>query len=402
MKKRFTSLLVAGALATIAVPATVEAQVAGEVPQGPDSEILPLEQFSPTILGIYRKVMEIEDEIRRHTDRYAVDYELARAVCMYESGGNSNLTSWAGAEGYFQVMPATFRSLRVDTNIEAGVKYLGQLVRQFEREDYALAAYNGGPTNVGRGRAMRLESLQYVLGVGYYRQTLKLYERSVRHHASALQLTTVAEDEDWWALSRRLGLSLLQLRLHNPYLARRELRPGQLIAYPVEPRQDLFRSEDERVLYVSRHGDNYFNIAFTFDIDLDEFRAENGLWHLQTLPIGMTLHLPLAWEGDHDTHVVAPGDTIEAVAAALESEPWRVIRDNALWDEALIPGAELRVRQIPKRPSFVVHRVDAGDNLTVLARRYGTSVASIQEANGMGGRTTIRIGERLRIPQLAE
>ena len=74
-----------------------------------------------------------------------MDPSLARAVCMYESGGNGQLTSGAGANGYFQVMPATFRLMRVPTNIEAGIKYLGQLVAQFGREDYALAAYNGGP-----------------------------------------------------------------------------------------------------------------------------------------------------------------------------------------------------------------------------------------------------------------
>ena len=58
--------------------------------------------------------------------------------------------SSAGARGYFQVMPATFRELRVDTNIEAGIKYLARQVSRFGREDYALAAYNGGPGRVSR------------------------------------------------------------------------------------------------------------------------------------------------------------------------------------------------------------------------------------------------------------
>ena len=71
--------------------------------------ILPLEKFSPVFLGIYRKLMLIEDQIRTYSDKYDVDYDLARAVCLYESGGNPNLTSIAGAGGYFQVMPATFR-----------------------------------------------------------------------------------------------------------------------------------------------------------------------------------------------------------------------------------------------------------------------------------------------------
>ena len=203
------------ALRTVAGLAAPESLRGSQTAGAPrvSGEILPLERFSPSLLGIYRKVMEIEEEIRQHTDRYEVDYELARAVCMYESGGNANLTSWAGAKGYFQVMSATFRSLRVETNIEAGIKYIGQMVDRFEREDYALAAYNGGPTNVGRGRAMRLESLQYVLGVGHFRALLKLHGPSIRFHASRLRLTTVQDGEDWWALAERLQMPLLQLRL---------------------------------------------------------------------------------------------------------------------------------------------------------------------------------------------
>ena len=382
---------------------TATAATSGAAPRAAASQLRPLDDFSPTILGIYRKVMEIEDEIRRHTDRYGVDYELARAVCMYESGGNANLTSWAGARGYFQVMPATFRGLRVDTNIEAGIKYLSQLVERFEREDYALAAYNGGPGNVGRGRAMRLESLQYVLGVGYYRTMLKMHEASIREHASRLRLTTVRDDEDWWTLARRLDMPLMQLRMHNPYLARRTLRPGQLVAYPETPRPDLIRIAGDTAEYTSRLGDNYFNIAFTLDVDLDRLRQENGLWHLQTLPTGLRLRIPLDWEGEHAVYRVQSGDTLESIAGELESQPWRIIRDNALFNsESLTDGMVLRVRKEPPPPQYVTHRVQRGENLSAIASRYGTTVSTIQEANGMGRRTMIQIGEQLRIPRRAE
>ncbi len=387
-----SKVVLAGLLSGMLVPA---ASLAQEAP----ADLLPLEDFSPAILGIYRKMMLIEDEIHRYADKYGVDFDLARATCMYESGGNANLTSWAGAKGYFQVMPATFRMLRVETNIEAGIKYIGQLTRQFEREDYALAAYNGGPGNVGRGRAMRLESLQYVLGVGYYRTMLKLHEPSLRFHASRLQLTEVGEGEDWWQVASRLGLPLLQLRLHNPYLARRELRPGQLIAYPDRPRLDLFEPDGQFVDYRTRLGDNYFNVAFTLDVDLDELRETNSLWHLQTLPTGMVLRIPLQWEADHEVHRVVEGDTVASIAEELESSPWRIIRDNGLlWEESLSEGMLLRVRRVPPKPQFVVHRVAGGENLTSIARRYGTTVAVLQQVNEMGSRTLIRVGEQLRVP----
>ena len=186
-------------------------QQRGVLPTGGvlDPAKLELADLAPGFLGLYRKVMRIEHLIREQTDRDGLDYDLARAVCLYESGGNAGLTSWAGAEGYYQVMPSTRRLLGVDTNIEARVKYLSQLVERFEREDYALAGYNGGPATVGRNRPMRLESLQYVLGVGHYRMMLKLYEEPIRRHAGRLRLAVAEEGEDWWSGSRCLGIPLL-------------------------------------------------------------------------------------------------------------------------------------------------------------------------------------------------
>ena len=369
-------------------------QVAASTPDG----ILPIEELSPAFLGMYRKVMEIEDEIRRQVDAYGVDFDLARAVCFYESGGNANLNSTAGAEGYFQVMPATFRLMRVATNIEAGVKYLSQMVKRFDREDYALVAYNGGPGRVTRGRPP-LESLQYVLGVGHYRNVLKLFESSLRHHAGQLSLETVREGDDWWTLSERTGVSVLQLRLHNPFLANRALRVGRRIAYPPAPRTDLFARVGDDLEYRTRHGDNYFNLAFILDVGVDALREANGLWRLQTLPAGQLLRIPLTWTGKFIEHRVQAGEDLRTVAEQLKSNPWRIIRDNTLfWDEQLSAGMMLKVRPAPPRPTYVTHRVSSGDTLWALARRYGTTIRAIQAANNLGRRTTIRIGQTLRIP----
>ena len=360
--------------------------------------LLPLDDFSPQFLGMYRKAMTIEDEIRGYTELYDVDYDLARAVLIQESGGNPGLTSVAGADGYFQVMPATFRDLRVDTNIEAGIKYISQMIRQFEREDYAVAAYNGGP---GRARGGRppLETLQYLLSVGAYRNVLKLHEASVRRHAAGIGLEAVQEGDDWWSLSQRTGRSVLTLRMHNPFLATRPLRTGQFVAYPLEPRTGLLTPVgDDRVEYLTRLGDNYIHLGFLLDIDRDEMRETNDLWHLQELPPGQLLRLPLAWEGEHEEFVVQEGDDIKMLADRMESTPWRIIRDNGLWDQELTPGSVLRVRPEQPRATTVTHRVVRGDTLLGLAQRYRTTVRAIQEANSMGRRTAIRAGQQLLIP----
>jgi LysM repeat protein len=339
--------------------------------------LLPVDEFSPAFLGMYRKVMEIDEDVRRYSNKYGVDLSLARAVCMYESGGNANLTSSAGARGYFQVMPATFRLMRVPTNVEAGIKYLGQLVKQFGREDYALAAYNGGPGRVARGRGMPLESLQYVLGVGAYRSVLKMYEPAVRAHASALGLVRSHKGDTWWTLSERLDVPVVQLRLYNPFLTDARLRVASyLIAYPKEPAIDFANIGAEGGFhYRVRIGDNYINLAFAFGVGVDELRQANELWRLQPLPRGMLLSIPSA-------------ATMALAASDVSSD-----------DDVVRASAPPVVQARSSRPTYTTHRVKRGENLTTIARRYGTTIAAIQRANALGRRTVIHSGARLRIPR---
>ncbi|MQA30818.1 MAG: LysM peptidoglycan-binding domain-containing protein [Luteitalea sp.] len=352
-------------------------------------DLLPLEDVSPMFLGMYRKVMVIEAEIKRYSEQYGVDFDLARAVCLYESGGNAELHSGAGAQGYFQVMPRTFRTLGVQSNIEAGVKYLSQMIRRFEREDRAVAAYNGGPTRVGRGGPLPLETLQYVLGVGHYRTVLKQHDASLRHHAEGVHLTTVHADEDWPALSSRLGVPEWELRLHNAFLAQRRPRPGQLIAYPAEPRSDLFRAVNGDAEYRIRYGDNYLNLAFTLGIDPDALRHANGLWQIQSVPAGVSVRIPLS------------ADRSFLLRAALGLTPTNAPEEAAVVRTVLAPPSVPVVPAMTRRPSpppsSVIHRVARGDTLARLARRYGTTIRALQEANGLAGRTTIRVGQRLQV-----
>ncbi|GHV46541.1 hypothetical protein FACS1894180_9300 [Bacteroidia bacterium] len=110
------------------------------------------------------------------------------AVAYAESRFKPDLTSWAGAVGVMQLMPATARKMgladsafyQARPNIKAGVKYLQHLERSFsnienpdERVKFILASYNVGPAHIldaialtkkhGRNPQIWNENVEYFL-----------------------------------------------------------------------------------------------------------------------------------------------------------------------------------------------------------------------------------------------
>jgi membrane-bound lytic murein transglycosylase D len=55
-------------------------------------------------------------------------------------------------------------------------------------------------------------------------------------------------------------------------------------------------------------------------------------------------------------------------------------------------------RSDQQRFYYVRYRVQRGDNLGAIARRYGVGVSSLKQANGIGSRSVIRAGQVLKIP----
>ncbi|WP_273152550.1 lytic transglycosylase domain-containing protein [Methylophaga thiooxydans] len=114
-------------------------------------------------------------EVKKMAEKYQVDAALVRAVIHAESAFNYKAKSKAGAQGLMQLMPGTASDLGVknafnaNENIEGGVKYLAQLLSQFNGDiKLATAAYNAGPNAVKKynGIPPYSETKVYVERVG--------------------------------------------------------------------------------------------------------------------------------------------------------------------------------------------------------------------------------------------
>jgi len=88
--------------------------------------------------------------------RYRIDRALVHAVITAESAYNPTAVSRAGAVGLMQLMPGTAARYGVrnrrdpQQNIQGGVRYLRDLIEQFDELPLAIAAYNAGENAVIR------------------------------------------------------------------------------------------------------------------------------------------------------------------------------------------------------------------------------------------------------------
>lgn len=113
------------------------------------------------------------------------------------------------------------------------------------------------------------------------------------------------------------------------------------------------------------------------------------------------------------TYVVRPGDTVSAIAIRNGLRPADVLAWNGLgWRSIIQPGQTLRLTAPvapapaatpapPVAPSAGTHLVARGDTVYAIAKRYGTTVAAIMSANGLGRSAMIVPGQRLTIPAVS-
>ena len=102
--------------------------------------------------------------------------------------------------------------------------------------------------------------------------------------------------------------------------------------------------------------------------------------------------------------MVQPGDTLSGIAKRHQVTVAELAELNGLDDPNLIHvGQKLRIPSTASTPVVPVggaipYRVQRGDTLSLLARRYGTTVEAIAEANGLEDPDRIIAGQLLSIP----
>lgn len=152
------------------------------------SDGLGVKSYTKTIMASGRSMsgfttgsVEIDSYIEESSRRYGIDPLLIYAQMHQESSFKIKATSYKGASGLMQLMPATARRFGVTNiydpkqNIDAGVKYMRWLLNTFNQDVIlALAGYNAGEGAV----------MKYGWNIPPYRETQEYVRRITARYNS--------------------------------------------------------------------------------------------------------------------------------------------------------------------------------------------------------------------------
>jgi Transglycosylase SLT domain len=160
----------------------------GGVAEVPLNEIVGIEPediFEPIEIPLTDKT-PFERVIRAAAERYGMDADLIHCVIAVESNFNPKAVSSKKASGLMQLLPQTAAQYGVkdifdpEENVNAGTRYLKELLAKYHDLTLALAAYNAGPERVD----------QYGRHVPPYLETMKYVQRIAKSYAKIKSQTT--------------------------------------------------------------------------------------------------------------------------------------------------------------------------------------------------------------------
>ncbi|RMF12941.1 MAG: LysM peptidoglycan-binding domain-containing protein [Candidatus Dadabacteria bacterium] len=362
-------------------------------------------------------------------------------LAFIESGINPRAYSRAHAAGLWQFIASTGRlyGLKRDFWIDerrdmekatrAAARHLKDLYEQFGSWELALSAYNAGSRRVQRAintagtsdywlmlqqrYALPTETRHYVpkmIAARRIADNLDVLGLPIPDVPPPVPTTTVIAPGGLplAALAKKLGMPSAELRALNLHIRRSLTPPGRdtplHIPYAMVETAVAWLSSDDLPLedwggiYVVHRGDTLWDIARAVGVSVTELKALNNMRGSRLYP-GQRLIVPEA--GASVARAAAPaggqivvrrGDSLSLIAKRYGTNVAALKQANGLRNNTIFPGQKLK---LPGSASEVIVR--RGDTLARIAQKHKTTVAALKQVNNLRG-TTIYPGQRLKLP----
>lgn len=159
-------------------------------------------------------------------------------------------------------------------------------------------------------------------------------------------------------------------------------------------------------------GETLSGIAARNGVSVTAIMSLNGLANPHMIVAGATLTVPGAGVsvsgGGGGSYTVRAGDTLSGIAARFGTSAEALARRNGIANaHVIVAGTRLRISgsgggssQSATWIGGTSYTVRSGENLGAIASRFGISVASLARMNGIANPNMVVAGTRLRVPEV--
>lgn len=221
-------------------------------------------------------------------------------------------------------------------------------------------------------------------------QTLKL---PTNVNTDDYELYTVQDNDSLYTIANRFNVSINDLIDYNG-LPSTILTPGETIKIPKGGTVII----DENI-YTVKPGDTLYKIANTYGVSVNDLINANNL-SSNILSIGQKIILPIkpVTEEDYVVYEIVPGDTLYSIARRYNTKVDTIKSFNNLSSNLLSPGQVIQIPISSVETKYQTYKVQPGDTLYSIARRYNTTVSDIASINDNLS-SILSIGQIIKIPQ---
>ena len=285
------------------------------------------------------------------------------------------------------------------------------------------------------------ESYLLRLPVGTRTAFVDGYDKMEKNSFSSWHHHKVRKGENLGVIARQYGIKVSELQQANDMKSSR-IRAGQTLLIPIKvtpkPKSSKGKKPHKVRTYIVQSGDDVASVARKFGISQDSVRAWNSLDVAAIVKTGDTLVVSKPEpkpqvESDRPQkdrpkiskgakYAVREGDTFADIAKSYGVPVVMLMQANQGFSRRLTVGDSLVIpeyvkKKTEKKPAkseskpaakktsnekVSVYVVQQGDNLSSISRKFGTSVAKIQELNSMGKSTSLSVGQKLKVASAPE
>ena len=226
---------------------------------------------------------------------------------------------------------------------------------------------------------------------------------------------TVKRGDTLFGISNQFGVSVTELANLNNKKGD-TLQIGEVLKIP----NSSGTNPNNMFMYTVKKGDSLYSIAKKYNTTVDKIVSLNYL-KTTNLNIGDVLRIPETYTKESEfylpeftNYVVKKGDTLYKIARDNNITVNELMKDNSLSNMTLNIGQVLKIRtsttslgeieecfgtdyEIPNNSQTITYKVQKGDSLYSISKRYNTSVDNIVSLNNLKS-NNLNIGQILKIP----